>query len=193
MKQIINNAILGLAFVVLATSATPVNKPKRNESKSKSEMKSALTKRRYQTFYLSEENVKFITVGTFPKAFYASSANLLVHNQYRLAFQTDYNFVLYNNSTPIWASGIGAGGNRLDFIGGGQIYRFNGPTITWNSNTFSASSYNIWVLQSDGNFVGYDHYSIDTSVPDPIITVDGSPFAATGTAGGKKSSHSGRF
>ena len=47
---------------------------------------------------------------------------------------------------------------------------------------------NFWVLQDDGNFVGYESYITN---PDGTIKPQGEVIGATGTAGGRRSSHYG--
>ena len=141
-----------------------------------------------QTFLQSEAGKKYFTIESNKAIFYPNGTNILVHNQYRLTYQTDGNLVLYNNSTPIWSSGIHYA-ERLEFVPGGFVYQFSGPWIAWDAQVYGgASGKIIWVLQSDGNFVGYDNFEIQGASPiyDKTVVVTGRPFAATGTAGGKK-------
>jgi len=189
MKRIINFFVVALIATCTLTSATVlINK----DNNSLSKKKSSNAMRRYAILSSSDEGIKFITISTTNKIYSAGGTPLLINGPYKLDFQGDYNLVLYNGTTPIWASGIGTGGNRLEFWTGGQIYRFAGTYLTWNSGSATLGNPFIWVLQDDGNFVGYDGYTVEPGpLLNPDIYVTGQPFAATGTAGGKKSKHSG--
>lgn len=154
-----------------------------------------------QTFPMSDYGQKFFYfVAIQPplgdglvhdKVFY-DNTTILTNGQYHLEFHGDGNLVLYNNSTAIWASGktnAGASDNRVVFQTNGWVRSYNAWNYNyWNAYLFGGSNV-IWVLQSDGNFVGYDHYTINGFFPNQSVTIDGYPFAATGTAGGKKSNH----
>lgn len=139
-----------------------------------------------QTFLESEAGGKFFIVGNAKVTYYPTGQNILVHNQYRLTFQTDRNLVLYNNNDPIWSSGVHSA-DRIEFWPGGSVYKFGSTYLLWDAQVYSGSSKIIWVLQSDGNFVGYDNYTIQGPIVliNRTIVVDGSPFASTGTAGGR--------
>lgn len=73
-----------------------------------------------------------------------------------VAMQTDGNFVLYAEGTPVWHSGTAGApgafvvmqpdGNMVVYTGGGQA--------VWSSGTFRAAGSRA-VLQDDGNFVVY--------------------------------------
>jgi len=141
-----------------------------------------------QTFYFSEAGQKYFTVGSTKVTFYPNGQNILVHNQYRLTFQGDKNLVLYNNSTAIWSSGVHSSADRVEFWPGGYVYKLGYTSLLWNAQVFCGSSNIVWVLQSDGNFVGYDGYTTQGvgALLDPLIVVNGNPFAASGTAGGVK-------
>lgn len=133
------------------------------------------------TFLQSEAGKKFFTVDNNKVIYYPNGSNILVHNQYRLTFQTDRNLVLYNNTSPIWSSGIN-NADRIEFWPGGSAYQFLSHYLVWDGLVFGGGPNTIWVLQNDGNFVGYDGYNIQGQT----VVVTGRPFAATGTAGGKR-------
>lgn len=75
-------------------------------------------------------------------------------------FQTDGNFVLYDNGRPIWASGTnGRGATRLTLQNDGNIVIYNARTQPlWSSNTwgiYNSTNQNTLVMQNDGNLVLY--------------------------------------
>lgn len=114
------------------------------------------------------------------------------NGSYRVDFQTDANLVLYNGNTPLWASRKTAGGVSTLYVDA------NGNLRVWKSGTvwdgYIELSYlnniSIWVLQDDGNFVGYKSYTVD---PQGNVIITGEPFGATMTQGGRKSNRSGRL
>lgn len=130
------------------------------------------------------------------------------NGSYRLTMQSDGNLVLYTSTNnPIWRSGsVSGSGNyifRCQSDGNMVIYKnqtlpasYNG-TVVWQSSTrpnpYNGSPQNAFLyLQDDGNLVMYFPQPPYTNGPSlPIYS--SKVIAYTGTSGGKKSSHNGRF
>lgn len=114
----------------------------------------------------------------------ATSAN----NIYSLYYQSDGNLVLEKGSLVTWAS------NAID--NSAVIFPISQPKVNFqtdgnivctrsNGNVYWAANVNgspkpIWILQDDGNFVGYKNYAISTTIANYIIILDG-PFGSTDT------------
>lgn len=122
---------------------------------------------------------------------------------YSLIYQSDGNLVLYKLSyangplsSAIWATNsyyTQAGGQANFQWNDGNIalYKSNGSGGTvayWSGGALSGSINAIWILQDDGNFVGFRSWSVSH----PNIT-GSNPYAATATDGGKKSNFFGRL
>jgi len=127
----------------------------------------------------------------------AIRANVTIasRNSYRLDFQADGNLVLYNGTTAIWNSQsvISYGSaNQLASISfetsGNVICSTTGQLNYWTA--YFLVNRPIWVMQDDGNFVGYSNYTLDIN---GNYTITGNAFAATSTRGGKKSNRNGRL
>lgn len=113
------------------------------------------------------------------------------NGNYRLDFQSDANLVLYNGSTALWNSRTaGREGGGLDLVfsinGAISLTHFNGR---WWSGSLWTADRAIWVLQDDGNFVGYSDYTMVGN----YITAMGHVLGSTNTAGGKVSNRNGRL
>lgn len=77
------------------------------------------------------------------------------------------------------------------FQGYGNILCENtSGTIYWASNITASSTNAIWILQDDGNFVGYTSWTRNSN---GVLVITGSAFAATGTDGGKSSKFFGKM
>jgi hypothetical protein len=82
------------------------------------------------------------------------------NGSYRALFQSDYNFVVYHGSRPIWATGTNGAGGMLYFHQGarnsGMVSIIYGKKPWNNAVSFSAptNDYSL-VIQNDGNFVEY--------------------------------------
>lgn len=119
------------------------------------------------------------------------TVRVATNGNYRMDFQADGNLVLYNGSNPIWASGkLGSRNSSVIFYDTGGLRTYDISNVYWTASTNSGTSGPIWVLQDDGNFVGYTGYSRDAQ-GNPVP--NGNAFAGTSTAGGKKSGRSGRL
>jgi hypothetical protein len=78
-------------------------------------------------------------------------------NNYKLAFQTDGNLVIYNPlMQPLWATGtLGrSAGDRLTVGRNGNVVLSRSETILWSTNTASNTGARL-ILQTDGNLVVY--------------------------------------
>ncbi len=121
---------------------------------------------------------------------------------YSLFFQTDGNLVLYKRSSPngdiIWSPALWATNKYLPYsvpsntnvipittfqIDGNIICKGSTSNVYWASNITTNNA--IWVLQTDGNLVGYN------STGHGVIS--GPPFAATFTDGGRVSNNFGKM
>ncbi|TDO19639.1 hypothetical protein [Pedobacter duraquae] len=124
-----------------------------------------------------------------------------VNGYYSLFIQADGNLVLYKRSTPngsliptaLWATDTSHSYPSAKFSDTNGIISLlapstSGPVNYWVSNVSSGSTDAIWVLQDDGNFVGYTHYYLGAGA----IVITGAPFAATFTDGGRRSDVFGR-
>ena len=123
------------------------------------------------------------------------------NNIYSLYFQMDGNLVLYKTvggvSTALWASentviNNGPGGSRVTFQADGNIVHIlsnSNPLVTWAANKFGGPN-PIWILQDDGNLVGYSNHTLGYN---NVVTITGTSFGTTGTQGGNKSSHFGKI
>lgn len=136
-------------------------------------------------------NARFVTpLQGGRDGFYTSYNRPLVaqNGAYRMVYQEDGNLVLYNGNEPLWSSRSPGTARSCEFRGYGDVQLNNAE----NSKSMGSSGgpKPIWVLQDDGNFVGYPNYTVDTQ---GNVTIIGAPFAATSTAGGKKSGRSGRL
>lgn len=116
------------------------------------------------------------------------------NGNYHMDFQSDGNLVLYNGNQALWASGKKLGGNaKLEFNAVGQVETWNleNDSMYWSTGSYYVESRRVvWVLQNDGNFVGYSDYSIDFN---GNVNPNNDSFGATMTQGGKKSKRSGRL
>lgn len=137
-------------------------------------------------------NANFISVSALGRNIFNAGTTVLRNGVYHLEFQSDGNLVLYNGTTPIWASGRRRGNNstQVRFLPSG-IGCYEGNTnyfwAGWNFELPGA----IWVLQGDGNFVCYGNHTTDSN--GVIIPNYGYPVGATMTQGGQKSNRSGRI
>jgi hypothetical protein len=145
----------------------------------------------------STSNIPVSSVATLGYSSYYGNVMVVVspNNQYRVYMQNDGNMVLYKyTSTPasaIWATNTGNTSARDVYFGNnGNIALFSvqGYEI-WNAGSGQAGPDRAWVLQDDGNFVGYP---VDYSVIGNNYTITGAPFADTGTWGGQKSKYFGK-
>jgi hypothetical protein len=96
-------------------------------------------------------------------------------NNYKLAFQTDGNLVVYNPlMQPLWATGtLGrAAGERLTVRTNGDIFLSRAETILWSTSTVNNVGARL-ILQADGNLVVY--------------TAQNRPIFNTGTYSGRRS------
>jgi predicted heme/steroid binding protein len=93
------------------------------------------------------------------------------NGQYRLAFQTDGNLVVYKGSEPLWASNThGSGADRLVFQADGNLCIYKGGQCVWATMTQGRSPHGHLTLnlQDDGNLCMYDpakhcHWSTHTA------------------------------
>lgn len=149
----------------------------------------------------------------------AGGSRVATNGYFYMDFQADGNLVLYRSpsttstagSVAIWASGKNQPWptaiikySFVEFTLSGDIYCWSSTGGSYWGAGKSSTARPIWVLQNDGNFVGYSGYFV-TYVSDPsptwppafppyyAITITGAPFAATGTSGGSKSSHPGKL
>jgi chitosanase len=77
------------------------------------------------------------------------------NGNYRAAYQTDGNFVVYAGRTALWASNTqGRPSNALVLERGGNLVLFNGQTKVWETRTASQPPRQL-VMQDDGNLVLY--------------------------------------
>ncbi len=125
-----------------------------------------------------------------PNVTIAKSSNI----SYRLVFQTDGNLVLYKwaGNVALWSSGMQTATNVSFQSDGNFVMTYNlgsGEIVSWSAGVLAGPN-PIWVLQDDGNFVGYSNH---TNNGNGSITITGSPFGSTGTTGGKKSSRNGKI
>ncbi|MFA4868908.1 MAG: hypothetical protein WC623_11945 [Pedobacter sp.] len=141
-------------------------------------------------------NAKFIVVGFPGRHTFNAGTTVLRNGVYHLEFQSDGNLVLYNGTTPIWASGKKRGNNstQVRFYDSG-IGCYEGNTnyywVNWAPRPINIAPNAVWVLQDDGNFVCYrDH---DTDSNGVIIPYYAYAIGATMTQGGQKSNRSGRI
>lgn len=126
-----------------------------------------------------------------------SRIGLAENGLYSVEFQGDGNLVVYKlgspNGSPIkalWATNkYNIGVSKISFETGGNIYvirnEWNGAnTYLWAAGTGghsgSAGTFFGWVIQDDGNFVGYP---IHWYSPNDTYAISGPPFADTGTWG----------
>ncbi|MRX47389.1 hypothetical protein [Pedobacter puniceum] len=123
---------------------------------------------------------------------------------YRLVMQGDGNLVLYNSAnSAIWRSGSVSGAGNYSFRcqSDGNLVIYKNPisvyspgTPIWNASTNPTGLFPgqpqqaLLILQDDGNLVFYypDNTNLSNLGTSYII-------ASTGTAGGKRSSHNGKF
>jgi len=117
------------------------------------------------------------------------------NGEYVLVFGSDGNMVLYkeNPYTVLWASSTVIEGGKLFFRNDGFVCILDPQgNVKWRANGDNNNAYPNcwWILQTDGNFVGYQSYR---TAADGTVTPYGAAFAATGTANGKRSSHFGRL
>jgi len=124
---------------------------------------------------------------------------------FSVIYQADGNLVLYKRESPsgniipdaLWATnayelspvipvGWGLPAAVTVFQDDGNIVcKSDLGDIYWASNKLPGTGTRpIWILQNDGNFVGYRNWTSDTNG----IVITGTPFAATFTDGGRKSS-----
>ncbi|EDM35338.1 hypothetical protein PBAL39_12750 [Pedobacter sp. BAL39] len=133
--------------------------------------------------------------------YYTTNNPIARTGQYTLRIETDGNLNLYkengnNPATVLWTSNSpqsNASGAFVEFTKAGDVWcSKNGVNGYWGSGT--SAPVPIWVLQYDGNFVGYQYW-ITEWLPDGswrrVITAG--PFAATMTQGGQVSSRFGRL
>lgn len=137
-------------------------------------------------------NAKFIPVSQSSRNVFYAGTTVRRNGNFHLEFQTDGNLVLYNGTTPIWASRKTRGNNntRVLFDSSG-IGCYEGTTrYYFDSLSGWARPAAVWVLQDDGNFVCYTSYKIDSN---GVIYELSYPVGATMTQGGQKSNRSGRI
>ncbi len=133
----------------------------------------------------------------------ARSAN----GMYALIYQPDGNLVLYKlayangpttlpalwatnayNSQPTYDTFLGTLRVKVEFHNDGNIIcRDYYNNIYWTSS-YTSSPNPIWILQDDGNFVGYKDYIVSGN---GSITTTGASFASTATDGGRVSNYFG--
>lgn len=127
--------------------------------------------------------------------FNAGINEIAVNGTYHLDFQSDGNLVLYKDGYYVlWAADISnAPGATLEFRTDGIVRIFNSSgKIIWTANKNVTDAYPncYWVLQGDGNFVGYQSYR---TAADGTITSYGSAIGATNTVGGNRSKTYGKL
>lgn len=138
-------------------------------------------------------NAKCVVVNTPGRDVFNTGATVARNGSYRLEFQPDGNLVLYNGTNPLWASGKKRGNNstQVRFYDYG-VGCYEGSTRYWWSGLPTNYIKAVWILQDDGNFVGYSSYKTDSN--GVIFKADGaSSIGATMTQGGIKSNRSGRL
>jgi len=121
---------------------------------------------------------------------------------YSMLFQDDGNLVLYRRNSqngnidyqnPLWAANSlppfspGLGFRQINFAPNGNVICFAGPNAYWASGTATSGPNLIWMLQDDGNFVGYSNHRRVSLNPITVIEFLGPAFAATNTQTGRKS------
>jgi len=144
------------------------------------------------------------TYAPLVKGVYPSDMELARSNNglYSLYFQQDGNLVLYKrisqngplNPNALWASNVQAPGYpgaptpwHINFAADGNILCYIGTNnFYWVSGITTTGSNIVWMLQDDGNFVGYSNHRILPVTP-TAIEVLGPAFASTNTYGGIKS------
>lgn len=141
----------------------------------------------------NEYNKRFI-VGTRTISTNGQNVVVVKNDNYHLDFQIDGNLVLYkNNYTVLWASDTqGNSGSRIIFDGG-DINLFSGsnyPYWTKDLDGFKLYENYVWVIQDDGNFVGYTDHSVDAK---GNIVPSGSVIGSTNTQGGQVSYRFGKL
>lgn len=140
----------------------------------------------------NEYNKRFI-VGS--RTIFTNRQNVVVvkNDNFHLDFQSDGNLVLYkNNYTVLWASNTqGRSGYQMGIDGGG-ISLFSGTYPYWTKDVDGSKYYNnyVWVMQDDGNFVGYTDHSVDAK---GNIVPSGSVIGSTNTQGGQVSYRFGKL
>lgn len=146
-------------------------------------------------------------LGSYTKANYEVARS--INGLYSVFFQGDGNLVLYKRSSPngpvifdaLWAtnaydSSLYTGSDpwnvhpaTVQFQDDGNIVcRTPNNNVYWASNLTSGPK-PIWIIQDDGNFVGYSNVSIN--VANNTFTIQGGAFGATFTDGGRKSNNFG--
>lgn len=119
----------------------------------------------------------------------AGVGTIAVNGTYHLDFQTDGNLVLYKDGYYVlWAADISnSQGATLEFRTDGLVRIFNNQgKLLWTANPKVTNAFPncYWVLQADGNFVGYESYR---TAADGTITSYGSIIGSTDTQGGNRS------
>lgn len=151
---------------------------------------SVTTTRSQSTLPNTAFNMRYIIPGQADRSvFYSANGNNIVaqNGTYHLDFQADGNLVLYKDGYYVlWAANTsGNPGARLYFgYGGTGLVQIDHIPETWWYPKNSGGSRAIWMLQSDGNFVGYTNYRIETN---GSVTITGSVFGSTNTQGGQRS------
>lgn len=140
----------------------------------------------------NEYNKRFI-VGARTISTNGQNVVVVKNDNYHLDFQIDGNLVLYkNNYTVLWASNTqGRSGDKME-INAGTINLFSGNSSYWTKDTYPPNTYPnyVWVIQDDGNFVGYTNYNVDAK--GNIVPIGG-VLGSTNTQGGQVSYRFGKL
>ncbi|WAC42298.1 hypothetical protein [Pedobacter sp. SL55] len=113
-----------------------------------------------------------------------------LNSVYSLYYQLDGNLVLTNGSTVLWAANenyFSSATVKFQHDGNIVCHRWDG-SIYWSAGV-NGGTQSIWVVQDDGNLVGYEAWT--SGYPSKVVST-GPPFASTNTAGGNVSSYFGR-
>jgi hypothetical protein len=91
-----------------------------------------------------------------PQTLWAGQYIHSLNSQYNADMQTDGNFVVYNGSTPIWASETFGSGYYVSMQNDGNLVVYSNTNVAqWSSNTAGNGSGGRLTMQNDGNLVAY--------------------------------------
>ncbi|WP_367865114.1 hypothetical protein [Pedobacter sp. WC2423] len=126
------------------------------------------------------------------------SVQIAKNGPYHLEFQSDGNLVLYKEGLDyaLWASDTNTKDGQyqvasLSFYENGRVIIYRANAKSWTPAPFTSIGspyYPIWVLQDDGNFVGYETYTQDAA---GNVTITGKVIGSTNTQGGQRSHRNG--